>query len=218
MPLSSKLNFKELLSAESRKLFTAQLKKSQHKKGEVIIEKGQALNGVYLVESGRLRVYSLDLQGNEKPIYFLDAGEMCFFSIHAVMKNILYPAWVTVDSPKAKVISIPGNTFRILYEQEAAVREFVLDAMSSRVLDLMTMIEELSIQELGPRINSYLVRHCDADGLVRLSHQDIATALGTAREVVSRHLKMMERDGFITLARMKIQVLNPQQLARLSVT
>ena len=48
-----------------------------------------------------------------------------------------------------------------------------------------------------------------------MGHQEIATRLGTAREVVSRHLKHLENAGFITLSRMKIYITSPQDLAKI---
>jgi len=186
-----------------------------YKKGELIVFKGQKIGGAYLVQSGTLRIYTMDANGNEKPIYSLNAGEICIFSINCIFSQIAYPAWVTVDSEDASVLAIPTTTFRQLYESEKAVQDYVLNSMSQRIFDLMSSIEEVSIYDLEYRINSFLVRSCPNDQTLHVSHQDIAVNLGTAREVVSRHLKRLEKSGYIKLSRMKIQILLPKELAEI---
>ncbi len=208
--------FVDSLSSESVITLNQEVKKLNFKKDDVIIRKGQKVGGVYLVCSGRLRIFSMDSKGVEKPIYSLDAGEICIFSINCILKKILYPAWVTVDSAKAEVISIPTIIFRNLYDNEPSVRDYVTDALSLRIFDLMSRIEDVTVFDLGARINSFLVRSCNEGGIIQMSHQEIANRLGTAREVVSRHLKHLEKCGYITLSRMRVEVLLPQELAKIS--
>ncbi len=183
--------------------------------GEVIVHKGQKIGGAYLVQSGTLRVHTMDSNGNEKPIYSLNAGEICIFSIDCVLRQIVYPAWVTIDTGTANVLSIPTPTFKSLYESEPAIRDYLLNSLSQRVFDLMSAIEEVSIYDLEHRVNSFLVRSCPVNQIITMSHHDIAVRLGTAREVVSRHLKFLEKEGYIELSRMKIKVLSPEKLANI---
>lgn len=182
-------------------------------RGDVIVHKGQNLGGVYAVLSGSLRVYTLDSQGNEKPIYELHSGEICLFTINCVMGRVVYPAWVAVDSDFVDVLAVPAQCFRELYESDPLVRDRVMEALSQGIFDLMSAVEAASVFEVGDRINSFLVRSCGNSGCVHLGHQDIANRLGTAREVVSRHLKQLEREGLVELSRMKITISDPLSLA-----
>lgn len=189
---------------------------SQHNfsKNEVIIHKGQQTSGVYLVESGQLRIYTMDDNGNEKPIYQLRAGEICILSIDCVLKESVYPAWVSVESDSVRVRAIPAVNFRQLFDADPCVRNYVLTELSDCIFGLMGNLEETSVHEVDQRINSFLVRSCPDDGVLSLSHQNIADRVGTAREVVSRHLKSLEKEGLLKLSRMKIQLLDPVKLAR----
>lgn len=181
--------------------------------GEVIIHKGQAVGGAYIALAGELRIYTLDANGYEKPIYSLQSGEVCVFSLNCVFKQVVYPAWVTIDSKEADVLAIPASHFRALYESEPVVRDYVLDSMSQQIFDLMSSVEEVAVHDIGYRINSFLIRLCPSDQVLTIGHQEIATRLGTAREVVSRHLKALEKAELIRLSRMKITILQPQALA-----
>ncbi len=184
-------------------------------KGQIIIRKGDKIGGAFLIKSGKLRVYTLDSNGNEKPIYNLVEGDICIFSINCIFQKILYPAWVSVDADNTHIISVPTPTFRNLYEHEHSVRNYIVDSLSQRIFELMSAIEDVMVLDIGQRINSLLVRLCPESHLLPISHQEIATQLGTAREVVSRHLKYLEESGYVVLSRMRIQIINPKALANL---
>jgi CRP/FNR family transcriptional regulator len=213
---SNLLSFPTALSEKAVSKLNSSAKLHSFEKGETIVHKGQKIGGAYLVQSGILRIYTMDSNGNEKPIYNLSQGEICIFSINCIFTKVVYPAWVTIDSPEAKILSIPTSTFKYLYENESAVKEFVFNSMSQRIFDLMSSIEEITLYDVDYRINSFLVRSCPENQILQLSHQDIASTLGTAREVVSRHLKDLEKQGYIKLSRMNIKILLPEALANIS--
>ncbi|OUS31593.1 hypothetical protein A9Q99_03210 [Gammaproteobacteria bacterium 45_16_T64] len=181
--------------------------------GATIIHKGDKIGGAYLIGSGTLKVYTLDLNGNEKPIYTVSSGELCIFSVNCIFNKMLYPAWVRNETENTHIISIPTQSFQELYENELWVRDYLVNSLSHRIFELMSSIEEVTTQDVGQRINSYLVRACPEDGILRVGHQDIARQLGTAREVVSRHLKSLEKLELVELSRMKIRILSPTSLA-----
>jgi CRP/FNR family transcriptional regulator len=203
------------LSAELKCSLARDSSELRPEKGQIIIRKGEKIGGAFLVKAGKLRVYTLDLNGNEKPIYTIEKGEICIFSVNCIFHKMLYPAWVSVDAESTQVLSVPTVTFRNLYENERKVRDYIVDSLSQRIFELMSVIEDLTILDVGQRINSLLVRLCPEAHLLTISHQEIATQLGTAREVVSRHLKFLEQSGYIVLSRMNIQVVNPHALAGL---
>lgn len=184
-------------------------------KGQVIVQKGDEVGGAFLLSSGRLRVYTLDYNGNEKPIYYLEEGEMCTFSINCIIHNVLYPAWVSVETDNTHIISISATKFRHLFENELTVRDYIVASLSKRIFQLMSAVEVVTTLDVGQRINSFLVRLCPESHILHISHQEIATQLGTAREVVSRHLKYLEASGHVVLSRMKIHIINPNELAAL---
>lgn len=184
--------------------------------GEVIVRKGDPVDGVYLVQRGALRVFTLDGREFTKPIYQLEAGEMCLLSMHCSLHAQRYPAWVSVESRRVSVIAIPAAAFRQVFQADAAVSAFVLRNLADQLFDLMTAIEASAQMGMGDRINGYLVRACPADAVVRVGHQQIADSLGTAREVVSRHLRNLERRGLVQLGRMRIQILDITALTQMS--
>lgn len=215
---SSNNDFLDGLSTSARLIVEKSADKIHPKIDDTIIHKGDTIGGAFLVESGSLRVYTIDLNGNEKPIYTVNSGELCIFSVNCIFNKILYPAWVTNESANTRILSIPTSAFQRLYEQELFVRDYIVDSLSKRIFDLMSSIEEVSTHDIGQRINSYLVRSCPADRTLKVSHQAIAKHLGTAREVVSRHLKQLEKAGYVELSRLRIRIISPGELSKLGMT
>ncbi len=207
--------FVDELSEKSLTDLQENTKEFSFNKGDIVIQKGQKISGVYLVKSGSLRFFALDRNGNEKPIDILNAGEICVFSTNSVLKKLVFPVWVTVDSNSAEIFSIPAPTFIRIYKSEPYVREFILEAMSKRIYSMISLVEETATYDIGSQINCFLVKSCPENKTINISHQDIANRLGTAREVVSRHLKSLEAAGLVRLGRLKIDILSPQKLANI---
>jgi CRP/FNR family transcriptional regulator len=85
------------------------------------------------------------------------------------------------------------------------MRAFVYTHINERLASIMTLVSEIVFGKLDERLISYLVEK-SKDGTLRTTHQKIAYDLGTAREVVSRLLKDLERQGRIFCSRNLIQI------------
>lgn len=195
------------LSAESRGLINASAKTRVATRGECLVRKGDNLRGLCLVLSGSLRVFTITPDGDQATLYAIEEGESCPLTINSMLTETPFPAWVEVESATAKLFMIPSPVFRDLYENERAVREYALSGLSGRISKLMTVLEALSLQPVRERLKTHLLRAANKRGEVETTHQQIALALGTAREVVSRELQELSRAGAIATRRGHIQVL-----------
>ncbi len=205
--------FLEKISLDSRRAIEKNSKSYFFKNKSNIIFKGDKVGGAYLVESGCLRVYNIDAKGKEITLYTVLPGESCLLALNCVFSDLRYPAWVDVDSPLTKVLMIPSGIYRQLYVKENAIRDFTFNILSARIFDLMSTLEETTSCELDYRLASFLIRRSDNSGIVYISHQDIASHLGTAREVVSRLLKQFEKNGLLKTARGCITLTDIKKLA-----
>jgi len=208
-----KFSFLNDLSHKSLQLLQKELKTHSFAEKTNIIFKGDQVGGVYLVSEGSLRVYNIDMKGRETTLYTIMPGESCLLALNCVFSDLLYPAWVSVDEPDTKVFVIPASIYKQLYNSEKSVRDFSFNILSARVFDLMTTLEEVTMYDLDQRLASFLVRKANNEGIVQISHQEIASHLGTAREVVSRLLKQFEKEELIKTSRGNITLLSPNKLA-----
>ena len=77
----------------------------------------------------------------------------------------------------------------------------------------MRRLEQLVLESVHHRLVECLLQQADGDGVVQATHEMLAQEIGTAREVVSRHLKSMEKDGLIKTLRGRISIIRPHRLS-----
>ena len=78
----------------------------------------------------------------------------------------------------------------------------------TRMADLMSLVDLIAFKSVDIRLVQYLKKHARNNEL-EITHLQLASNLGTAREVISRLLKQLENDGSITLERGNIKILKP---------
>jgi len=201
------------ISPASRRLVEAQGLLRVFRRGEPVIRRGDRVGGMFLIVTGRVRVYLLTDAGEETTLYTVERGESCLLSTSALFAEMSFPASVEVETPEVRIFCIPAPAFRTLYRDEAAVRDFTVDELSHRVFNLLASLEERSLRSIEERLKGYLLRRADARGEIAATHEQIALSLGTAREVVSRKLAHLRRAGWLKTHRARIRVLSPRSRA-----
>ena len=87
------------------------------------------------------------------------------------------------------------------------MRRYAFYVLSSRVFDLVTTIDEMSTLSIDERLKSYLLRRANSAGVIEATHEQIASHIATAREVISLKLNALQSSGQIRLSRGRIEVL-----------
>ncbi|MBI3562939.1 MAG: Crp/Fnr family transcriptional regulator [Gammaproteobacteria bacterium] len=180
-------------------------------KTTTLLHKGQQVSGAYIVLRGQLRVFTLTPNGNEATLYLINPGETCVLALNCIFNDLLYPAWVQASSA-TKVAIIPGTSYRLLFESEAAIRGITVQAFSTLVFRLMTELEGMHTFKLEQRLANFLLLHASTDGTVRMTQQQIASHLGTSREVIARPLRQLVAQRYIETKRHHILLKSPAKL------
>lgn len=200
------------LPEASRTLLARGLRYVQCGKGAPILSKGERVSGAYVVLSGQLRVFTLSPDGNEATLYTINPHETCVLALNCIFNDLLYPAWVEAGSA-TRVAVIPGKVFKSLFEAEPAVRNMTVQAFSTIVFRLMAELEGIHSYKLERRLSNFLLLRASTDGIVRMTQQEIASHLGTSREVVARALGQLASAKRIRTARNRIVINDPVTLA-----
>ena len=182
---------------------------------EGVIVCGQPVEGTYFVMGGHLRVFMQDPEGREKTLYTVREGQTCILAVNAAFSGLAYPAWVQSGEQGASGFTLSGEAYRQLFEQEPVLRDFTIRMLTGWVLELMATIEEGSLRSMEERLARTLLRRTNRDGRVQGTHQDLANDLGTAREVISRHLGQFEQAGWIRRGRGTVTILDRKGLIEL---
>ena len=184
-------------------------------RGTVLFRPGDPCMSFVLVLAGTVRVYIPGESGREILLYRVEPGEICVLTLSNVLGGITYSA-EGVTETDAQLVTIPPQQFEHALTVSPAFRRYIFSMIGRRLGEVMLLLEEITFKRLDIRLAHWLARATgdSEDHLVHKTHLDIAAALGSSREVVSRLLKEFERNGWIRLNRGNIEVLSHTELER----
>lgn len=185
--------------------------------GTIYIADGDNTDTIALVGEGRLRVFKTSESGREITLYGVEAGEFCVLNLLCVLTGICAPATARVEKPVQAVV-FQGSDFRRWIGSDPAIRSHMFALLAHSLADTMGLIEEIAFKKMDVRLAEYLRGRLPATGaaILEVTHEMIASDLGSAREVISRLLKEFERQGAVELARGRITVSDADLLKTLA--
>jgi CRP/FNR family transcriptional regulator len=108
------------------------------------------------------------------------------------------------------VLLVPREVFRDWVERYSVLRDFAFQVMATRLVEVVTQVEQVTFQRMDRRLAEYLLTRFDSQSVPRaavsVTHEQVAMDLGSAREVVSRLLKDFERRGAVELGRGRLML------------
>lgn len=175
--------------------------------GDQILSEGSYVQTIPLVVEGRIKVMRRDESGKELLLYYIQKGESCALSIAAGLNRKKSIAFAMADE-KTTLLSIPLDAVRALLLSFPRANDFVLHLFHQRFNELILFIDSIAFKNVDFRLIKHLQRMRTATGAVTIetTHQQLADELGTAREVISRLLKQLEKEGKIKNLRGKIEL------------
>ena len=174
--------------------------------GQVLFSAGEHCRGLPLVLDGSIKVQMTGASGHSIVLYRMGADDICTLSIGCLMTGRGYRAEAIVEN-EAEAAIIPRGLFDRLMDQSAEFRLGIMESYGRRLDDLMLLVEEVAFHRMDERLAEWLqARAADGQSVLNITHQELAVELGTAREVVSRLLKELERRGQVRLARGRVEL------------
>ena len=176
-------------------------------RGTVILKENEYIKVIPLVIDGSIKLRKLDPTGREIIFYHIEPGESCILSITSCLNGKESQAEAIIEK-KTRVIIVEADKVRTWMEHYSSWRKFVVKLYYDRMAELMTLVDLVLFKSVDTR----LIQHLKANAVnneLETTHQQLAGELGTAREVISRLLKQMEKDQVIQLERGKIKIIKP---------
>ena len=172
-----------------------------------LLKTGNYVRSIPLVVKGLVKVSRIE-DDKELLLYYIHPGEMCIMSFSACCSNSA--SLIEATAPEeTRLLLIPSDKLRQWITTYPEFNFYVYEMFNKRYLDLMDTINQLIFNRLDERILLYLKEKALHTGNKQLSvtHQQIATDMGTVREVISRLLKKLERENKILTGRNQVTVL-----------
>ncbi|MEM8559566.1 MAG: Crp/Fnr family transcriptional regulator [Bacteroidota bacterium] len=181
--------------------------------GGFICMEGEACEMLPLVAAGTVRVFVQSDEGREVTLYRIQPGESCVLTASCLLGETAFPAFAVAETEVRAVVVRLADVQAWMHASEAW-RGFVLGLIARRFAEVIGRMEDLMFRRLDARLAGYLL-DAAVDGRVTRTHEQIATDLGSARAVVSRHLKALEQAGLVALDRSRVTIHDPSGLQAL---
>lgn len=173
--------------------------------GTVILRKGQPIRYTMLILEGIVKIYQEDSEGGEFFMYDIEPGEACAISILCTYRqeNSQVLAKTMTDTT---ILVIPLEYMDEWLNKYKSWHYFVMKTWRARYEDLLQTVNAIAFKKMDERLEFYIKERVSKLGrLIKLTHQEIADDLNSSREVISRLLKKMEKDGWIIIHRNAIE-------------
>jgi len=186
-------------------------------KGGTLIHRGDSdCLGLLLIRSGQIRVYTLSSEGREVTLYRLFDRDICLFSASCVMPDIQFEVFIEAEKD-CDIWIIPSCLYKDLMEESLPVAVYSNQLISSRLSELMWLMEQIMWKSFDKRLASFLLEESKLDMTLslKITHEKIANHLGTAREVVTRMLRYFQSEGMVNLSRGTVEITDINKLSSL---
>jgi CRP/FNR family cyclic AMP-dependent transcriptional regulator len=177
--------------------------------GDLVFSEGEPCAGLFVVETGALRIFKSSPSGREQVLSIEGPGASV--AELPVFDGGNYPASTGAVKP-TRVLFISKQDFYSLCLVHPKVALKVLKVVGARLRRLVGIIEELSFTTVRSRLISFLVRIAregkktsrGVEGHLPASNQELASHIGTVRELVSRNLSRLQAEGLIIIEGKKV--------------
>lgn len=182
------------------------------KAGKPMMHQGDDCLNYFLLKSGSVRLFTRSAGGREVTLYHVGPESICVLTTSCMLSGRRFPAEAVAETDLV-VREMTKARFDSLMNTAAPFREAVFENLAQRMDSLIQTIEKLALESIDVRIAKFLLaQQCSS---IKTTHQYIAAEVGTAREVVSRHLRNLSKQSIIESGRGMIRILDRDALAKL---
>ena len=205
-----KYDFWEKLTQEQKQFLKERVKWNQYQEGQFVTGTGSDCLGMFLVQRGTMRVYLLSEEGKEATVFRIHEGELCMMS-----GSCLLPFDVQIDAETdCSVCLLPTGAVRRVMDENIYMENFIYKMMNESFSDIIAAVQKILFASLEQRLVGFLLdeaARCHSDQIL-MTQEQIARAIGSAREAVSRTLKELVKEGSVELFRGGVKIMDRKKL------
>ena len=209
--------FWEAMRDEDKNMFLRSAQNAVFKKGTTVHD-GNECTGVILIKTGALRMYLLSDDGKEVTLCRLFPGDTCIFTASCALDSITFDVSVDAEEDSECVI-IGGCAYEEVVRKLPEAKIYTYEAALSRFSDVMWAMQQILFMSMDKRLAIFLLDESANSGsdTVKLTHEQIAKYMGSAREVVTRMLKYFSSEGIVELSRGGIKITDIKKLRNMAI-
>ncbi|MFP4687467.1 MAG: Crp/Fnr family transcriptional regulator [bacterium] len=219
------LNTSELfggLSPELQRKISSQTFFEKYSRGEIVFREGELVHGLYIVVEGQAKGYRTSIDGRQQIVRIINPGDIIAEAV--LLEGEKYP--VTLEILRdTRFLYLPADKFISFLKDEPAAALELISVLSKRLRFLVRVVDDLSLKEVSARLASYLLQQVEKQNkdfrfneqiTLPVSKTELAFAMGTISETLSRTLKKIEQTGAIENRGKKILILDHKKLTEIA--
>ena len=173
-------------------------------------------SGMLLLLNGSVRVYLLSEEGREVTLFHLRAGDVCTLGAAHVSDRLPFAPQMIVEED-CQVLMARASVVRNLAEESLSVRAFVYEQGNRHLVKMVWAMEQILFLHVDRRLASFLLEEYQRTGHaeIRMTHEEIARQISSAREVVARMVKRFSVQGLVEARRGVLHLTDLEGLQKL---
>lgn len=211
--LFHEFDFWDRLTDQQRQLLESQAKWNTYQERQYVTGTGSDCLGLFFVCSGTMRVYLVSEDGKEATVRRVHEGELCMLSGSCLLSSVTFDVQIEAET-ESRVCILPARIVRKIMEENIYMENFIYKMMNESFSDIISAVQKMLFASLEQRLAGFLLDeagryHSDQ---VPMTQEQIARAIGSAREAVSRILKLMVQEESVELFRGGVRILDRKKL------
>lgn len=185
----------------------------KYDKGMLMHRTDGSCKGLMTVLNGQLRTYILSEEGREVTLFRVNEEEVCVLSASCLMDTITFDVLIEATED-TEVLVLPAAVLNQVVQQNPYIELFLYKSATEKFSDVMWTMQQILFLKIDQRVAQFLWDEMIQKNSMTLSitHDEIARYIGSAREVVTKVLKYMVKEGALELKRGTITVLDKELL------
>ena len=184
-----------------------------YKKGEMIHRTDTECKGLLVVLSGQMRIYILSEEGREVTLFRVQPNETCVLSASCLIDSIAFDVMIEATED-TEVLVVQTCAFFQVMGQNPKIELYLYKTATEHFSDVMWTMQQILFMGADKRVAHFLWDEMAKTGdmTIRLTHEEVARFIGSAREVVTKVLKYFVEEGAVVLSRGKIEIIDKVKL------
>ena len=164
------------------------------------------LDGLLFLKSGKLRFFLSSLDARELPLYYLNNMEVEFFENFTDNSISMILDIAFIVEKNSEILLIPYSVLNLFRSKYSIMEKFLHNLTREKFSKSLLSLQNILLKPLKERLLNFLYSLNKTE--ISLTHEEIAKNLGSSREVISRNLKILEKENFLKINRKKIIILD----------
>lgn len=208
-----KMPFWGRLSEQERILTQSGTTHRSYEKGHYIFDYCDSCMGMVYVQKGSIRVFITSEEGREVTLFHISEGDCCVFSSACVIGGITLDVQMVAER-EVELLAIHAGTVAKLMEYNIYFKCFIYELSANRYSTAVWVMQQILFAHFDERMARLLLSVYEKTGsnIIRMTQEEMAQEVNSAREVVARMLRKFESDGLIELKRGTVLLKNIEAL------